>query len=448
MSIPGVIKSFNDAKGFGFINSDQLAGDVFFQTRDLPPQLQQLTGSQVKNCTVMFEIHQLADGKLRARGLQLTGMSSNPVASPIPAAGPGKFNGVSAMGTDPTAHLPKQTALMTQQEYQQLQQRHLGKTADDSARFTGQVNSYNEGKGWGFIGCDMLPSDSYFKKQDVVGHVEGMNLKGAKVSFESHVTQDGKLQARSIMVDMPGAGAGSAISQMLGPTFGNQRPMPQMAAAMAGLGGIGPQDGSSMSGSVKMCDANKGFGFIAAKGLPTDVYFKCDGPAFAEGQPVTFTLKWMKDGKPQARDVSPGLTGGEMLTGTIKTFSEKNGYGFLSVPESAQDIYFNKKDLPPEMQTASHTQLVGCSVQCTVQLKPDGKPCATDLMLTSPPTQGGGQAAQHSQGQKRPAEWADEISQAFGGSELDGGFDMGMTWGEGPPKMTWGPGRSKGQSWC
>jgi len=68
----GTVKSFHHGKGLGFITCAETDGDVAFFARDLDPQLLPQVEAGVE---VAFEIMQLPDGKLRAQGLRLAGLS-------------------------------------------------------------------------------------------------------------------------------------------------------------------------------------------------------------------------------------------------------------------------------------------------------------------------------------------------------------------------------------
>merc|ERR1719318_580723 len=94
--------------------------------------------------------------------------------------------------------------------------------------------------------------------------------------------------------------------------FGGMQPQGMMQQ-FGGVGGrSGPSqgaEGSSMTGSVKNYDVNKGYGFLNSPGFPADIYFKSSEP-LQQGQQVAFTLRYTKDGKPQAQDLQILSTGG------------------------------------------------------------------------------------------------------------------------------------------
>lgn len=77
------------------------------------------------------------------------------------------------------------------------------------------------------------------------------------------------------------------------------------------------------------------------------------------------------------------------FVGQIKSFSDKNSYGFIASEELGQDIYFQRKDLPEQLQAASSDEVTGVWVRCAVKLhQRDGKPQAQDMELVSGPALG------------------------------------------------------------
>jgi cold shock CspA family protein len=218
---------------------------------------------------------------------------------------------------------------------------------------------------------------------------------------------------------------GMGMMGMMGPMPGGfpMQPMQKggKGAGMAGgMPGI-PQDGASLSGVVKTYDATKDFGFLSCPRIPYDVYFKSEGQSVEIGTNVSFTLKWMKDGKPQARGITIGLSGGETLVGTVKTYSDKNGYGFLGVADSSQDVYFQKKDLPDEVQGIDGREMQGATMRFNVRMKPDGKPQAENIAMVTMAGQEGainppaGSIFPPQHGMKRPSPSSSPAWTAHGG---------------------------------
>jgi len=298
----------------------------------------------------------------------------------------------------------------------------------DEQMFTGQVRSYSEhgGKKFGFITCPALGCDVYFQQRDLPLNVQGIDINGQQVSFVTHVTADGKIQGRKLQFCSMGGGCGGmrqmapmggmnpmggmgmnpmgmmnmgymGMNPMMQQSFGGMHPqqrmmqfggMPQqgMMQQFGGAGGrSGPSqgaEGSSMTGSVKNYDVNKGYGFLNSPGFPADIYFKSQEP-LQQGQQVAFTLRYTKDGKPQANNLSPCMQGGEVLVGMIRSYNDQKGYGFISAQDSPQDVYFKKSDLPSDFQEMHGSSVTGCQVQCTVKVTQDGKPQAQDLQILS-----------------------------------------------------------------
>merc|ERR1712228_131823 len=65
----GTVKSFNTAKGFGFLSAPGVAGDVFFMKSVLPAPAQENTN--LSGQVVTFELATTTDGKMRAEGITL-----------------------------------------------------------------------------------------------------------------------------------------------------------------------------------------------------------------------------------------------------------------------------------------------------------------------------------------------------------------------------------------
>lgn len=105
----------------------------------------------------------------------------------------------------------------------------------------------------------------------------------------------------------------------------------------------------SLSGTVKTFNATKGFGFITASD-GTEVFCHIqactDGGVPVQGDAVTFDLEdsTMKPGQVQACNITggtgtPGAKGtGKQgsLSGTVKTFSEGGGFGFITGDDGSE----------------------------------------------------------------------------------------------------------------
>jgi len=370
MSHTGTVRTYGVQKGFGFIGSDQIVGDVYFQQRDLPAEFQ---GQDInlQGVTVFFEVEYKPDGKPQGRQVQVEALLEDVLKN-------GGGGGGGGAGLAPAAP-----------------------AAAGAGEVLGEVRSYNAAKGFGFVASPDVQGDLYFQTRDLSPQLQGQPLSnGMQLKFTPFQTPDGKMQARNIRpaagINRAGAQAGARPAmrpQPAAPMFGGHMPAPPMAPLMMmqqmqqqrggvmmnpmmmGGGGL-PQEGANLTGTVKTFDAAKDFGFLSVPQLPQDVYFKSEGHLIEVGASVTFTLKWMKDGKAQARGIGPGLAGGEVLVGTVRSYSDKNGYGFLSISEGSQDVYFQKKDLPVDLQGVDGKEMKNAQLRFTVKVKPDGKPQA------------------------------------------------------------------------
>merc|ERR1712136_431209 len=70
-------------------------------------------------------------------------------------------------------------------------------------------------------------------------------------------------------------------------------------------------------------------------------------------------------------------TGEDLMTGTVKSYSDMNGYGFINVPGSDLDLKFGKADL------AGGSIIAGAVVRFTTAMSPDGRMQARHISLAS-----------------------------------------------------------------
>lgn len=340
MEVEGVIKSFGVAKGYGFIESAAIPGDVFFSKSALPEELVRAVESRcfdLASREVIFSA-EAKDGKTQAHGVQL-----------VPCEG-----------------LP----------------------------IVGKVKSYSPSSGYGFIDADLIDQDVFFMKSELPPSHQAHCEKGTPVSFCAVMTEGGKIQAQQLRVGNGGHGQDGGQGgdpNFAGMDFAGMNPKQLGLAIMSGkmpmpgkfgmLGGRRPSTGESMSGTVKSFNEKHGWGFITSPGVGTDIYFKSSG-GLSEGMQVEFTTTIMQDGKVQARDITPGLQEGSNVVGTVKSYSPKNGFGFLRVPGRPSDIHFQKQSLPSDMQDSD--QLEGQTFHFSLRLY-NGKMQARDLQYSGAP---------------------------------------------------------------
>eukprot|EP00933_Yihiella_yeosuensis_P064199 TRINITY_DN6755_c0_g1_i1.p1 TRINITY_DN6755_c0_g1~~TRINITY_DN6755_c0_g1_i1.p1 ORF type:complete len:509 (-),score=119.67 TRINITY_DN6755_c0_g1_i1:216-1679(-) len=371
MAYSGEVKSFGP-KGYGFISSGEIEGDIYFQKRDLLEDFQQVLINQHDSINlvgrgVRFELTETQDGKPQARSIQVVAVDGEDIA--------------------------------------------------------GEIKSFVQDKGYGFISSSSIEGDIYFQRKDIPNQFQAMQLKGLKVKFVPHTMPDGKVQARNlvVMVGNPGPVMGAPMGGMappmmgmpmhIAPPAGNRVPPPQGRMVQQGKGGtvraVPPgqapppmmrsmppmvgADGASMVGTVKSFDAEKGYGFITAPNFQGDIYFKPDSSGWTKDQKVTFFLKYAQNGKPQARDVAGALEEGQFVVGEVKRYNPSKGFGFFGVENRSQDVYFQKKDLPVEFQESP--DLDGTRFSLQIRLTSDGKPQAQDLQFSEGPPKGVKRAA-------------------------------------------------------
>jgi cold shock CspA family protein len=350
MAYAGAIKSYGAGKGFGFIASEMVAGDVFFMRKDLPEDLQLvLTSGDVFNMVgrpVVFDVAQTQDGKAQAKNVKVVGT--------------------------------------------------------EGEQMVGEIKAFSDQNGYGFITSSFVPGDIYFQKREVITPIPGMNIKGMKVKFTSVSTPDGKVQGKQVsLIGMgmpsPMAMPFGGMAAMAAPTMGKgvfgkgakNAAMNSQAVAMAqmsqmsmGLGSV--PEGSTLVGVVKSFDPLKGWGFISSTSVPIDIYFK-SAEQLLPGTQVTFNIHWTADGKAQANSISAPMAAGSSYIGAVKSYNAAKGWGFIEVPGQSQDVYFQKKDVPDMLKEDA---LVGYQFQFSVAVRPDGKPMAQGLLLAGGPAQG------------------------------------------------------------
>eukprot|EP00933_Yihiella_yeosuensis_P014394 TRINITY_DN1292_c0_g2_i4.p1 TRINITY_DN1292_c0_g2~~TRINITY_DN1292_c0_g2_i4.p1 ORF type:complete len:367 (-),score=109.27 TRINITY_DN1292_c0_g2_i4:217-1317(-) len=284
---------------------------------------------------------------------------------------------------------------------------------------TGTVKSWNGGKGFGFIVCAQVGGDVLFGREALpadVKEVRGNFLEGRPVVFDGAQGADGRFKATNVAVPYV--------------------------------------EGKSLAGQIKSCSEKHGYGFITSSSLTEDVRFGIqDLPkgtsGDVKGELVLFDVAPKPDGKLQVskllfqsgkiatrvRGSTGGMMGGMamggmamggmgdanvqaavqqaqsqgLMTGTVKSFSEKNGYGFISVPGYPMDVKFGKNDCTNAVGS-------GATVSFAPQQGFDGRVQATNVTSL-----GGGGATG---GMKRTA------SMMMGGMGM-----MGMGMGAKAPKV-------------
>lgn len=412
MSFTGEVKSFNDAKGYGFIVGNDTGGkDIFLPKRALPPGAGVKKGDQVA-----FDIQDEPTGPvasnisfLRPAG-GLAGRA--PVGQPMHAAG--------AI----VAHSGPRDELY-------------------GMGYLGSVKSFNAQKGYGFITSAVMQElhgkDVFFSASLVPG---GDVAAGDRVFFVIKMEQKGPVAASVEVVSRsdsggmhPGAFAsyGPASFPSYGPSYPSYGPVggkgahylppaplppaqlsrptflssqPQMKGAASARAA---QDSKTRHyGSVKTYNDEKGYGHIeceaAKQAFGKDVFLMRSA---LQDQPVevgmllSFRVTASQKG-PQACDVQllpPGsFTMGdrpsEIFHGTIKSFSLEKKWGFVSGDEITQvfgkDVFVNLREF---VVGGDYVPAVGDEVEFAVEIEVNGgRPEAKQVRLWSGET-GGARAA-------------------------------------------------------
>jgi len=389
IGLQGTVKSWNGSKGYGFINCDQTAGDVFFSRNELPEEAREVRGNFLEGRTVSFDSHQTDDGRLKASNVQILVVEGQPMA--------------------------------------------------------GIIKSYSEQNRYGFISCTSLADDVRFQASDLPMVMPGAHLKGKLVTFDMQQMPDGKLRVTKMQfqtskiaaeVNALGGGKGApggfqrlALPAMPAPAAQplQQHHMQQhhMQQQQHNGGGMG-----MLTGMVKSFSDRNGYGFISAPGQAQDLKFgKADliGETVAAGTMVSFMPAMSPDGRMQARQVQPagqkrpggnfggaagngaalprpnkqprtgpwenpssagpwqspsasfaGAGAGQSMTGMVKSYIPTKGFGFITTPQVAGDVYFMRQALPAEVQDS---ELKGMSVSFELTFTADGKQRAQNVVL-------------------------------------------------------------------
>jgi len=290
-SYMGTVKSWNGAKGFGFISSDQIHGDVMFLRTDLPPDAKEVRDKFLNGKSVTFNAISGPDGRARASNVQIS------VAE-------GEF-------------------------------------------MAGEIKSFSERHGYGFISSSSCSGDVRFGVSDIDALKPGAMIKGELVIFKAESMPDGKVKASKVMFQSnkiasrlkadPGMqGGGMQVIAMQGGGMqggGMLGGGAQFGGAMVSFGqgmkrgpmamggGFGKKQntgdvptmstGSTMKGTIKSFNTAKGFGFISASGVAGDVFFmksllppQSQEDRNLSGQAVSFELAQTMDGKNRADSVT------------------------------------------------------------------------------------------------------------------------------------------------
>lgn len=253
-------------------------------------------------------------------------------------------------------------------------------------QYLGTVKTYHGKKGFGFITADGFDGDVLFSRNELpddAKEVRGNLIEGRSVTFEVEAGADGRCKATSVQIPA--------------------------------------EEGKFLPGVIKSYSPTHNYGFVSSSSLTDDVRF--DTKSFQalqqinlvaglhlKGQLVIFVPQQTADGKTRAEKIqfqtkyiaeklknqgasqvnlmmsapmmaapmmAPPAVNNGMLNGTVKSFSEKNGYGFISMPGQAMDVWFSKNEL------AGGDVAVGSAVHFSMTMSAQGKAQATRVLPSS-----------------------------------------------------------------
>mmetsp|Transcript_112878 Transcript_112878/g.350394 ORF Transcript_112878/g.350394 Transcript_112878/m.350394 type:complete len:436 (+) Transcript_112878:2-1309(+) len=354
----GYCKSYSSKGGYGFFSSEGLSQDVFFSKRDLPGELQE---EHILGQPFSFDIGIGKDGRRQASKVQWlnspdrvamgAGVDMNFVEmEEHKGKGKGKFKG-----------------------------KFKGKPDEISEGMRLRASLRSIGKEGGSLECPFIQGELQFYVHDLPSILqreigaespETLLQPGADLIFTVAMDQLGQYQAKQVML-APGA-----------------------------------ED--LFFGEITSYNVHSGYGFIKAAEDSTfthDVYFNTkDMQDVPEedlrknllGVACGFNIRMTADGRPQAKrieliskpeGVAPGDESaentGRVLHGTIKTFKQSNGYGFISCPELGRDVWFARRELPIELMRKT-LHLPGTEVGFELWVTENDKPQARAVKEVQP----------------------------------------------------------------
>eukprot|EP00933_Yihiella_yeosuensis_P038301 TRINITY_DN3223_c0_g1_i1.p1 TRINITY_DN3223_c0_g1~~TRINITY_DN3223_c0_g1_i1.p1 ORF type:complete len:296 (+),score=79.29 TRINITY_DN3223_c0_g1_i1:79-966(+) len=291
--LSGVVKSWNGGKGYGFITAPQIQGDVMFSRDALPEDVKEVRGKFLEGRTVVFDGAPGPDGRYKATSVAIPYIEGKSLA--------------------------------------------------------GQIKSFSEKHGYGFITSSSLTEDVRFSLQDLPA-AGGMNVKGELVMFDVTVKPDGKLQVSKLLFQ-----SGKIANRVKGGMMGGM--MGQMG--MGGLAGMAAMSGMQAGGQKRPANAMMGqMGMMNMMGMG------------------------MGGGMLKQQKVEVQTTGtGKRANGMIKSFNSGKGFGFISAAGVPGDIFFLLTALPEPFRNTHGNELTGKTVNFEIATTNDGKVRATDVQM-------------------------------------------------------------------
>jgi len=198
----GVIKSYSDKHGYGFIASSMCPGsDIRFNRQDFDALM---PGANLRDQLVIFQTQLTPDGKLRASKImfQSNKIAQNFKMTSMMGFGKGGFGGYGGYGfakggMGGYGGMPGMGGMGGYGGKGGFDRPKIS-VSSTGQRANGVVKSYNTSRGFGFITCPGSPADVFFMRTDLPEAARASNVQNCSVNFEVMRTSDGKLRAASI----------------------------------------------------------------------------------------------------------------------------------------------------------------------------------------------------------------------------------------------------------
>jgi len=204
--VAGVVKMWNPAKGYGFLNVPGLDSDVLFARNRLPENCKGL--DRMDGMVYLFTLAEGEAGKLQAIELSLPddrdrrqskGGNEQQGAQNVVKQNNNRGHGLgvtlSGQAVLPTFSTPRNgDSRKRAPESQHSNPPKMLAMSQDSELFQGQVKNYFAAKGFGFIICDQFQEDIIYQGRDAAEEV----AEGDEVVFEVRSNNNGRPQAYQV----------------------------------------------------------------------------------------------------------------------------------------------------------------------------------------------------------------------------------------------------------
>jgi len=171
----GTVKSWQEAKGFGFMKVEGLEDDVYFARDRLPSSLRRVR--KLMGTTMMFEMREMDNGKYQAHNMQIISVPSGQETKKRPREEKKEIASAAKRSTTQSSR----PMVVTK----------------NNLPYQGTVKSYNSKSGYGFIVSDQVEGDVIFFGNDCVkSSMQSKSFdQGNVVLFNLTTSNKGKPQA-------------------------------------------------------------------------------------------------------------------------------------------------------------------------------------------------------------------------------------------------------------